>query len=186
MLKQALKEWDVAVNALTAGETILLMRKGGIREARGQFDVAVKSVLLYPTYEHQKSALLKPAYAHQVQPVASGWHPTQVTLRSFAQITDIFYLTAAATVDALQAFHVWNHDFVHERLHWQPQRPLSIICLRVFALPEPQIIPYHAKYGGCRSWIELNQSVDIADATAVISDVEYAARVAQIRAICQS
>ena len=29
-IKQALKEWNVAVEALEAGKTILLLRKGGI------------------------------------------------------------------------------------------------------------------------------------------------------------
>ncbi|NJL44810.1 MAG: DUF1802 family protein [Leptolyngbyaceae cyanobacterium SM2_3_12] len=35
----ALKEWDAAVTALGQGQTVLLLRKGGIREQAGQFSV---------------------------------------------------------------------------------------------------------------------------------------------------
>jgi len=36
-LSHALKEWSVAVEALEAGKTIMLLRKGGIREASKNF-----------------------------------------------------------------------------------------------------------------------------------------------------
>ena len=51
----ALKEWAVAVNALESGKTIMLLRKGGIHERGGRFQVAHEQVLLYPTYEHQQA-----------------------------------------------------------------------------------------------------------------------------------
>ncbi|BCX07554.1 MAG: hypothetical protein KatS3mg066_1413 [Fischerella sp.] len=35
----ALKEWAVAVTALEAGKTIMLLRKGGIHERNGRFQV---------------------------------------------------------------------------------------------------------------------------------------------------
>ncbi len=68
-LTQALKEWAVAVEALESAKTIMLLRKGGIREQGGRFTVAQDQVLLYPTYEHQQPHLLKPAYSSQIQPV---------------------------------------------------------------------------------------------------------------------
>ncbi|MEO1671947.1 MAG: DUF1802 family protein, partial [Cyanobacteria bacterium J06631_2] len=71
-LTHTLKEWAIAVDALSQGRTIMLLRKGGIRE-RG-FQVKYSPVWLYPTYEHQKPNLLKPEYVTQVTPVESGWH----------------------------------------------------------------------------------------------------------------
>lgn len=55
----ALKEWAVAVDALAEGKTILLLRKGGIKEEGNRFRVAYEEILLYPTYEHQQPNLLK-------------------------------------------------------------------------------------------------------------------------------
>jgi hypothetical protein len=185
-LKQALKEWDVAIAALIAGETILLMRKGGTREPQAQFVLPTQPVLLYPTYEHQMPALLKPAYANRVEPVPSGWHPAQVTMRAMAQITDVFELDTGERLASLLPFHIWNQRFAIERWRWKPQDPLLILCLRVLSLPQSQVIPYQSHYGGCRSWIELAQPVDITDARPVLNQAEYDVRVAQIRSICQA
>jgi hypothetical protein len=85
-LSPALKEWAVAVDALAAGQTILLLRKGGIREQGGTFAVPHRQVWLYPTYEHQKPHLLRSDYAAQVTEVPSGWHPEQVKIQAWAQI----------------------------------------------------------------------------------------------------
>ena len=61
-INNALKEWAIAINALETGKTIMLLRKGGIREKGGSFRVAHNRVLLYPTYEHQQAVMLKADY----------------------------------------------------------------------------------------------------------------------------
>jgi hypothetical protein len=180
-IRQALKEWAIAVNALEQGETILLLRKGGIRETGGKFSVDCDRVLLYPTYEHQKPELLKPQYSNQVQPVESGWHPQQVRIGSFADITHIFQVTKPEVVRALEPLHVWNDRFVEERLKWKPRSPLYVLLLRVFRLPEAQWIDYHEVYGGCRSWIELDRAIAINAAQPALSDADYATKIQQLK-----
>ena len=85
----ALKEWNVAVNALENGNTIMLLRKGGIREQGSNFTIPHIQALLYPTFEHQQPDLLKPKYASQVPIVDSGWHPEKIKISSFAKITNV-------------------------------------------------------------------------------------------------
>jgi hypothetical protein len=180
-IRQALKEWAIAVSALEQGETILLLRKGGIRETGGKFSVECDRVLLYPTYEHQKPELLKSHYSSQVQPVESGWHPQQVRIGSFADITHIFQVTEPEGVRVLEPFHVWNDRFIEERLKWKPKSPLYLLLLRVFRLPEAQLIDYHEGYGGCRSWIELDPAIDSQTAQPVLSDADYTAKIQQLK-----
>lgn len=180
MLNYALKEWSVAVNALTQGETILLLRKGGIREVGGRFTVAHDTVLLYPTYEHQQPHLLKPQYAEQVEPVASGWHPKQISIQAWAQVTQVSAVTDAGAIAALNPFHIWNHQLATERFNWKPKQPLYLLMLRVYRLPSVVQLPYQESYGGCRSWIDLAQSIDISTAVPVLSAEDYAAQVQQI------
>ncbi len=48
----AFKEWAAIVEALGAGEQILLLRKGGIAEGRGGFQVKNQRFWLYPTFFH--------------------------------------------------------------------------------------------------------------------------------------
>lgn len=180
-LTAALKEWAVAVNALTQGQTIVLLRKGGIREQGGAFAIEHSQVWLYPTYEHQKPHLLKPEYASQVTAVESGWHPEQVEIQSWAMITHVFQISEAAAIEALLPLHVWNLRFVEERLKWRPKLPLSVLLLRVYRLPQAQIIPYVPSYGGCKSWIEVEASLSAIESQPVLSEAEYLSQVEQIR-----
>lgn len=179
-LTAALKEWQVAITALERGETIVLLRKGGIREAGGRFRVEHDRVLLYPTVEHQKPELVKPAYVEQIQPVASGWHPEQVRIGSWAEITDILQIDRAEGIAALFPFHIWSEQFVRDRLKWKPSQPLYILLLRVYQFASARLIPYSETYGGCKSWIDLHQSFEVSDSRPVLDDRTYAQTVEQI------
>lgn len=181
VIRQALKEWAVTVAALEQGETILLLRKGGIREPGKTFTVTPDPVWLYPTYEHQKPHLLKPDYANQVSPVASGWHPERVRIGAWAQVTDQLQVTEADAIAALLPFHVWNEQFVRDRLRWQAKSPLHVLLLRVYRLPAAHMIAYRAEYGGCQSWIELQEAIMSQPAVPVLTDQDYAQQVSTIR-----
>lgn len=179
----ALKEWSIAVNALESGKTIMLLRKGGIHEQNGRFQVAHEQVLLYPTYEHQQAFMLKAEYAHFVHAVTSGWHPETVRIGSWAEITDILPVADESIVNDLLPFHIWNEHFISDRLKWKPRQPLYILLLRTYTLPQVQEIPYLSQYGGCKSWIDLDQPIQVQNATPVLSDSSYTQLVETIRGI---
>lgn len=178
----ALKEWAIATEALEQAQTIMLLRKGGIHEHGGRFNVKYNRVLLYPTHEHQQPFLLKPEYAHHVTPVTSGWHPETIRIGSWAEITDILPVSDEGVVEGLLPFHIWNQKFISDRLKWKPRQPLYVLLLRTYII-DPVIIPYLSEYGGCKSWIDLATPIAIANATPVLSDASYAQIVAEIREI---
>ncbi|WP_432812799.1 DUF1802 family protein [Pantanalinema sp. GBBB05] len=182
----ALKEWQVAIQALETGAQVLLLRKGGIRETGGKFTVEHERVLLYPTYEHQQPRFLKPEYADRVEPVASGWHPETVRIGSWAMITEIFQVTNAERVADLSLYHIWTAEFIADRLKWKPSQPLYVLLLRTYRLNQPQLINYSPTYSGCRSWIDLLTPIDLNDSQVVVSDREYALQIERIRAIVGS
>ena len=179
----ALKEWAIALQALEAGETILLLRKGGIREVGGRFQVKYSQVLLYPTYEHQKPELLKPEYA-QVNVVASGWHPNTVPIRSWAEITTIFSVNSESVVNQLLPFQIGNERFIKERFNWTRQ-PIYLLLLRTYRLTQPVSIPYRQEYGGCTSWIDLEKPISLAGSIPVLDKAEYLQRVKAIQQIVE-
>lgn len=185
-LIHALKEWAVAVGALEQGRTIMLLRKGGIREQGRSFVVAHDQVLLYPTYEHQHPHLLKPGYASQVKPAKSGWHPSTVQISAWAQITHIFQVSDEPTVAALLPYHVWNAQFASERFGWKPRSPLYVLLLRTYQLAQAQMITYRPEYGGCRSWINLAEPTIIDGSIPVLNQTEYAKQVAEIQRIVEN
>lgn len=184
-LIHALKEWAVAVDALEQGKTIMLLRKGGIREQNRSFTVAHNQVLLYPTYEHQQPHLLKPNYTSQVKPIASGWHPLTVQISAWAEITHIFQVSDEPTVAALLPYHIWNAQFAIERFGWKPRQPLYVLLLRAYRLAQAQTIPYRSEYGGCRSWIELAEPIRTDESVPVLNETEYANQITEIRRVIE-
>lgn len=172
-ITHALKEWAIALEALEQGKTIMLLRKGGIRESQGKFHVPHARILLYPTCEHQQPALLKPNYQSRVTPVASGWHPQQVTISSWAEITNVLPIGEESIVKALLPFHIWNEEFIAERLKWKPRQPIYVLLLRAYKLPTPQIIDYLSQYGGCTSWIDLASAIAIDKTQPVLAEDTY-------------
>lgn len=179
----ALKEWAVAVDALEQGKTIMLLRKGGIQEQAGRFKVAHNQVLLYPTYEHQQPFLLKAEYTNLVVPVPSGWHPETIRIGAYAQITDIFQVIDERVVLELLPFHIWNEQFVSDRLKWKLRQPLYVLLLRTYKLSSAQVISYRQEYGGCKSWIDLAEPISIHAAEPVLDDSTYTKQIASISRI---
>ncbi|MEM9805295.1 MAG: DUF1802 family protein [Cyanobacteria bacterium P01_D01_bin.56] len=181
LLNQALKEWSIAVDALSQGQTILLLRKGGIREVAKQFQVPYRQVWLYPTYEHQKSHLLKPDWSEQIIPVAPGWHPTKVSLQAWAEVTQVWTVDTLNAINTLLPFHIWNEQFVVERFRWKPTQPLHLLLLRVHRLTTPISIDWQPTYGGCRSWLTLEHALETLPSTPVLNDQTFAQVVQQIQ-----
>lgn len=182
-IETALKEWSVAVDALAKGETAVLLRKGGIKEAGGRFSAQAEQVVLFPTFEHQQPALLKPQYQSLVTPVEAGWHPGAIALKAWAKIEHIFLTTDEAKVAALADFHIWNSQLAQERLKWKPNQPLYVMMLRAYSLPEPVNVPWQASYGGCRSWISLDRALTVDEAEPAMSDADYNATVSAIQTL---
>jgi len=181
-IKTALKEWSVAVDALANGETMLLLRKGGIKEVGGSFSAQADRVVLFPTFEHQKPELLKPQYQAAVEPVTAGWHPQTITLKAWADITHIFLTHEADKVAALADFHIWQPNLAESRLKWKAKQPLYVLALRAYRLPEPLTVAWDDAYGGCRSWISLVNDVVAtpSEEMAAIASATYQDKVAAI------
>ncbi len=182
-LKHAIKEWAIAVDALSAGKTIILLRKGGIREAG--FKVKYPLVWLYPTYEHQKPELLKPEYASAVTPVKSGWHPHTVEIKSCAEVTDVLPISHKSQIAALQPYHIWSEQMIGERLKWKPQQPVMVLLLKVYRLASAFTIPYNDAYGGCKSWIDLIEPLAMNQLTPVMEDNKYEQQAQKIKALVE-
>jgi hypothetical protein len=59
-------------------------------------------------------------------------------------------------------------------LKWKPKIPVTVLALRVYKLPEAQEIRFRSEYGGCKSWIELEDDLGTETAEPVLGDREYA------------
>ena len=144
---QALKEWAAAIAALGRGDTIVLLRKGGIQER--EFCLSERRVLLYPTQSHQDASDLKPAYAPLADRANASGANTP-TINYWAEVTHCLTPAFPDCLQALHSFHIWTEAFVRQRLAWKPERPLQVLLLQAYQLPKPLALPERPR--GCRSW----------------------------------
>ena len=159
-LRHALKEWAVAVRALERGETALVVRKGGIREKA--FAVPKTRFLFFGGYEHQKPEQLKPLYHDLLRSIPQRKDDGPVLFTSFAEVEAAHEISETDELEALDPYHVWTHDYAESRLKWRPKKPLTVLVLRTYLLPEPIVLECRDSYGGCKSWIELEETVSTA------------------------
>jgi hypothetical protein len=167
-LQHALKEWAVAVKALERGETALVVRKGGIREKA--FAVPRTRFLFFKGYEHQNPDQLKPLYHDLLRSIPERRDDGPVIFTSFAEVRGAYEVSEAEELEALDPYHIWTPEYAESRLKWRPKKPLTVLVLRICLLPEPVELPYRAQYGGCKSWIELEEAVPTAGSRPALHD----------------
>jgi len=172
-IKTALKEWAVVQRSLLEGHQIILIRKGGLIEETGEFALQVNRFLLYPTYEHETERLgdVQECFGKWLVEEEEAKPPaSQVRFEAFAEVTDVVKLENRAPLIRLSPTHIWKEQFIDGRFDWEPYKPVFVLVLRVYRLPEPVMRPVLPQYGGCRSWIDLVEPVSTDGALPAISD----------------
>jgi hypothetical protein len=186
-VRTAFKEWAIVVDALARGEQIVILRKGGISEGRGGFQVEHPQFLLFPTLFHQQRESVVPHAQRRFDEIASNF-PSARTLRVefYAEVVDGRRLEALADAERLRGQHIWRDKVIAERFDWGKGKNIFAIAVRVFRLPKPVELPMLSSYGGCKSWIELERDIDIGHAATVLSDSEFAAKLSHFTAALET
>jgi hypothetical protein len=170
-LNVALKEWAIVTNALATGRQTILLRKGGIYESSGEFEVEHREFLLFPTYLHQKRDMVKEADREGFEQRSD--EPAQVTFTTAAVVTDIIQLRDRAQMDAIDSTHIWTPSLIDMRFNYRPENPLYLLIVRACRLPRPDAIENTIEYAGCKSWVPLGMEISTAGALPVLDDVRF-------------
>jgi len=170
-IQVALKEWNVLCRALEAGEQIFLLRKGGISESIGGFEIEHRQFLFFPTFLHQNPAMLKPKRREPIQPQEA--EPETVEIRCAAEITDIVAVKDRAQIGRLDDHHIWSPALIDMRFSYKPQNPLYLLIVRAYRLPQPLTILNTPAFAGCKSWVPLDSSIDIRGVTPAIDSEAF-------------
>ena len=178
-LTTALKEWAVVQRSLLEGHQIILLRKGGLIEETGDFDLRARQFLLYPTYEHEteRAGDLQPCFGQwlkeeEARKTSSG----EIRIEAAAEVTDVIKVDDREKLLNLAPQHIWSPQFIHGRYDWEPYKPVFVLLLRAYRFAQSQVLPVERSYGGCRSWIELASPISTVGAVPAVSDEFYARR----------
>ncbi|MCA9773586.1 MAG: DUF1802 family protein [Myxococcales bacterium] len=178
------KEWASVLEAFAAGRQFVLMRKGGIIEKRGGFEVDHHEFVYFPTFIHQDPTQLVPDAKPFLEKSEADAPPEGHTrLSHYATVEEAAWVEDLATLHRFAPYHVWTPQVVESRHDWSKRKGLYVIALRMYRLPETREIPILDSYGGCTSWVTLDREVETAGAVACVDDATFAAKLAEIRAI---
>lgn len=161
----------MTVKALERGETALVVRKGGIREKA--FAVEDTRFLLLPGYEHQRPELIKPEFRGLLDDLPERSDTGPLHFSSFAEVVGAYEVSEKGELDALDEYHMWTPEYAESRFKWRPKKPLTVLALRAYLLPEEVVLPFREGYGGCKSWFELEETVSTEGAIPALSDEEF-------------
>jgi hypothetical protein len=177
--RSALKEWAAIEGALASGRLTLLVRKGGIHEKRGGFEVEHRDFWIFPTGWHQNESELTPAFLEHLDDTPR-FAPDRIALRVHCEVVDalrIGNLDALLRLDEMQPF---TAETLRSRFAYRDKPYLHVLIVRARVLPDPRVVANTPAYEGCVSWVELDEEVSAEGAVPVLSDEEFAAARAEV------
>lgn len=161
----ALKEWSNVVAALGSGEQMILIRKGGIADP--SFGIDAPRFYLYPTYFHQGESEAR----------------AEVTVTHWCEVVRTWTVSDFALVEKLGPEVVMPAETLAARYRFRPDQALYVIAVRTFELATPVRVRFDESYGGCRSWISVDEEIDISGSRPVLTDERLKARIDAIGAL---
>jgi hypothetical protein len=181
-VRVAFKEWAVVVDALLRGEQMIIMRKGGLREGRGGFQVEHPEFLLFPTLFHQQRDAVIPTAQARYDELAPHFPPPEtLRIEGFARVVEWRRLLSLDDARRLAGQHIWRDNVVAERFDWGRDKHIHALAVRVFRLDSTLTLPMRPAYGGCKSWVELDEKVSVAEARPVLAEAAFAAKLKQFQ-----
>lgn len=179
-MNTAFKEWAVVDEALGTGAQTLLLRKGGIHERGGRFQVEHDAFLIYPTYLHQTAEALKPSYRAWCRD--DRVDAATVELRHFVRVVEVLLAPPEPESAACwHGSHIYSPELIRKRYAYKSDRPLFVLIVRAYRLAVPVRTLESPRYAGCRSWVDLDEDIDVQAAAPVLDDATFGELAALIR-----
>ena len=166
----------MVVNALARGDQILILRKGGISEGPGGFQLEHERFLFFPTLFHQQRGSVIPSAQILYDSLAPAFSSNVVRIECFAEVVDWKLIETLGAALRLRGQHIWRDEAVREKFETGSACSVYAMAVRVFRLPLPVELPMAAHYGGCKSWVELGTNISRDGAQPVLTDREFNAK----------
>jgi hypothetical protein len=148
----ALKEWASVIDALARGAQIVLIRKGGLADPA--FGVEAQRFYLFPTNYHD----------------AGGAEPSHVRITHWAEVVKTWQIHDAAMLPRLESLTILDRAAIETRYRFRPDQAINVIAVRAHRLANPVDVVMKSEYSGCRSWVSVDEEIDIAGSVAALGE----------------
>jgi hypothetical protein len=170
----ALKEWAAIEDALAHGRLTVLVRKGGIYEKRGDFQVEHRGFWIFPTGWHQNESELSPAFLEHLGDTPR-FAPDRVPLRVRCVVEDALRVESLDALERLGDAQPFTAETLRSRFAYRGKPYLHVLVVRAHVLPAPRVVPNTAAYEGCVSWVALEEEVSAEGTVPAMTDDAFAA-----------
>lgn len=182
-MRIAFKEWAVVVDALGQGRQVVILRKGGISEGRGGFQVDYPEFVFFSTLYHQQRESVMPEAQARYDVIAPLFPPPDLLRIEYAaRVVAWRKVGSLEAAQRLHGQHIWRDEVVAERFEWGREQNIFALAVRVSRLPVAVELPMLSQYSGCKSWIDLETEVDTTQASPVLNEKEFGERLRDFEA----
>ena len=154
----ALKEWASAIDALGRGAQVILIRKGGIADPA--FGVEAERFYLFPTNFHD----------------GGGAPPQAVPITHWCEAVRTWRVHDLDALHRLEPLVVFDRNTLETRYRFRADQAIHVIGVRTYRLARPATVAMTDDYAGCRSWVSLDEEIDVDGSVPVLSEAELAGR----------
>lgn len=148
----ALKEWASVIEALGRGDQIVLIRKGGLADQT--FGVEAARFYLFPTNYHD----------------AGGSEPTHVRITHCAEAVKTWQIRDVESLRRLETLTILDREVIDTRYRFRPDQAINVIAVRAYRLARPANVVMKPEYAGCKSWVSVDEEIDIDGSVPAMSD----------------
>jgi hypothetical protein len=106
--------------------------------------------------------------------------PAAVTIDTWCEVVEVYRVSRLDLLRRLEPFVIFTAETFEERYRFRPEQAVHVIAVRAHGLARPAEIVNRAEYAGCRSWVSLEEEIDVDGSTPALDDASFAARVAEI------
>jgi hypothetical protein len=161
----ALKEWASVIEALDRGEQVVLIRKGGLADPT--FGLEADRFYLFPTNYHD----------------AGGGEPTHVPITHWAEVVRTWQVRDLETLHRLEPLVALDRATLDTRYKFRPDQAINVIAVRAWRLAKPVRVAMTEAYAGCRSWVSLDEEIDVDGSLPALGDAELLAKIESVDAL---
>jgi len=161
----ALKEWASVIEALDRGEQVVLIRKGGLADPH--FGLESDRVYLFPTNYHD----------------AGGGEPTHVPITHWAEVVRTWQVRDLDTLYRLEPLVAMDRATLDTRYKFRPDQAINVIAVRAWRLAKPVNVAMTDEYAGCRSWVSVDEEIDIDGSVPALGDAQLQAKIESVDAL---
>lgn len=158
----ALKEWASVIDALGRGEQIVLIRKGGIADPK--FGLEADRFYMFPTNFHD----------------GGGQPPSAVPITHWCEAVRTWEVRDLNQLLRLEPLVAFDRTTLETRYRFRSDQAVHVIAVHTWELPTPAMVTMTDAYAGCRSWLSLDEEIDIDGSRRVLSDEQLQAKIDEV------